>query len=152
MNLLILVTLFFIFLELANVLALYFRPDSKNFNSLGVFNAWDKSKSDPEIHSLAKYLAWWVAGTKLIVLSLLLVIIIFGDLFLQTIAVIVLIVSISSFYWRLYPLAKSMDKDDQLTPKNYSRTLGAMILVFILAFIAALVVTYWPQIAVFLGL
>ena len=36
------VTTIFLLMELANVLALYFRPDSLNFNSVGVFKAWEQ--------------------------------------------------------------------------------------------------------------
>ena len=34
----------FIVLELANVIALYFNPETKKGNSIGVFKAWEKSK------------------------------------------------------------------------------------------------------------
>lgn len=45
---------------------LYFTPGTHRGNGLGVFNAYEKSKSDSEVHSLVKYLINWVAGTKLI--------------------------------------------------------------------------------------
>ena len=35
----------FIVLEITNVIALYFFPRSKYANSVGVFKAWEKSKS-----------------------------------------------------------------------------------------------------------
>jgi hypothetical protein len=38
------------------------------------FNAWEKSKADPEIHQFIRYLVDWVAGTKLIFIALLVVI------------------------------------------------------------------------------
>ena len=53
-------------LELSNVLVLYLAPGSKRGNSVGFFDAYEKSKSDPEIHALVTYLVNWVAGTKLI--------------------------------------------------------------------------------------
>ena len=56
----------FLILETANIVALYFFPGERVANSVGVFKAWEKSKSDPDIHNFVKYLVNWVAGTKLI--------------------------------------------------------------------------------------
>ena len=78
MSLLVIVMAAFMVLEFSNVLALYFRKDSTKANSVGVFKAWEKSKSDSEMHDFVKYLVNWVAGTKVIFLLLLTVIIIFG--------------------------------------------------------------------------
>ena len=50
----------FLLLETANVLALYFAPDSKLANSAGVFKAWEKSKGDPEQHI---WLNTWLIGS-----------------------------------------------------------------------------------------
>jgi len=49
-----------------------------------------------------------------------------------------LVLSIASFFWRLFPLARKMDREGQVDPKNYSITLGWMIGAFILAILAAL--------------
>jgi hypothetical protein len=68
------VILGFIVLESTNVVALYFFPGAKYANSVGVFRAWERSKQDPEVHDLVKHLVNWVAGTKLIFLALLVVI------------------------------------------------------------------------------
>ena len=121
----------FILLELSNVMALYFAPGSKYANAVGVFSAWEKSKQYPEIHDLVKYLVYWVAGTKLIFLLLLTVIIMFADAETQRISVMALIVAILSFYWRLFPLIRKMDQSGQIEPKNYSVVLGVMIFVFV---------------------
>jgi len=43
-------------LETLNVLMLYFAPDTRRGNGLGVFNAYEKSKADAEVHALVKYL------------------------------------------------------------------------------------------------
>ena len=83
MSLLVIVIAVFMLLEFSNVLALYFRKDSKMANSVGVFKAWEKSKSDPEMHDFVKYLVNWIAGTKLIFLSLLTVILLFGTPLVQ---------------------------------------------------------------------
>ena len=124
----------FIILELSNVLALYFTPGSKRANAVGVFSAWEKSKQYPEIHDLVKYLVNWVAGTKLIFLLLLGVIVIFGDLELQQLSLIALGIATLTFFWRLFPLIRKMDHQDQIRPKNYSIILGVMILTMIILF------------------
>jgi hypothetical protein len=127
----------FILLELSNVVMLYFAPGSKNANAVGVFSAWEKSKQDPEIHEFVKYLVYWVAGTKLIFLLLLSVIIIFADAETQRISVMTLIIAILSFYWRLFPLIRKMDQKGQIEPRNYSVVLGIMIFVFVVIFLIA---------------
>jgi hypothetical protein len=45
--------------------------------------------------------------------------------------------SIMTFYSRLYPALKRMDKEGQLDPRGYSRTLAIMIGGFILVFAVA---------------
>lgn len=130
----------FILLESSNVLALYFAPGSKYANAVGVFTAWEKSKQYPEIHNFVKYLVYWVAGTKLIFLLLLAVIIIYADIDIQRMSLIALIVATLSFYWRLFPLIRKMDRNRQIEPKNYSIVLGIMILVFITMFVIAVIV------------
>ncbi len=148
MSLLVIVAIVFVFLEFTNVLVMYFKPDSGMANSAGIFSAWEKSKQDPEIHSFVKYLVNWVAGTKLIFLSLLLVIILVGDPVVQFFAGVAMVISISTFYWRLFPLIRKMDNENQVTPKNYSRTVAAMIFVMIVMFAISLVLQYlgitWP--------
>jgi len=127
----------FILLELSNVMALYFAPGSKYANAVGVFSAWEKSKQYPEIHDFVKYLVYWVAGTKLIFLVLLTVIIIFADAETQRISVMALIIAILSFYWRLFPLIRKMDQNGQIEPKNYSVVLGIMIFAFVAVLLIA---------------
>ncbi len=132
------VTILFLILEMTNVLALYFFPGSKYANAIGVFKAWEKSKADPEIHDFVKYLVNWVAGTKLIFIFLLVVILIMADDRTLLFSGIALVVSIASFFWRLFPLIRKMDKGGQIEPKNYSEVLGWMIGVFILVFVGAI--------------
>jgi hypothetical protein len=129
------VILGFLFLEISSVLTLYFFPGSKLANGMGVFKAWEKSKGDKEIHDLVKYLVNWVAGTKLIFIGLLILILLTAEdqILLYTSAV--LAGTISVFYWRLFPLIRNIDRDGQLDPKNYSVLLGIMILVFVISFI-----------------
>ncbi|MCP4760958.1 MAG: hypothetical protein GY870_04190 [archaeon] len=139
MSLLIIITIIFMILELTNVFTLYFKPGLKVNNAVGVFYAWEKSKEYPEIHNLVRYLVYWVAGTKLIFISLLIVILIFGDAITQTYAMVGLLVSIMTFYWKLYPLIHKMDKEDQINPKNYSKVLLLMITCFMIAILIAFI-------------
>jgi hypothetical protein len=127
----------FLLLESTNVAALYFFPDSKFANSVGVFKAWEKSKNDPDVHDFVKYLVSWVAGTKLIFILLLIVILLTADEQTLLLTGIALVMSIAVFFWRLYPLVRKMDRDDNLDPRNYSSALGWMILGMIIVFSAA---------------
>lgn len=131
------VILIFIALETSNVLMLYFAPGSKNANAVGVFSAWEKSKEYPEIHNFIKYLVNWVAGAKLIFLLLLAVIITFADIETQRMSLLALAIATLSFYWRLFPLIRKMDKNGEIQPKNYSTILGIMIFIFIVVFLIA---------------
>lgn len=127
----------FMLLELSNVLALYFAPGSKYANAVGVFTAWEISKQYPEVHDFVRYLVYWVAGAKLIFLLLLAVILLFADLSVQYISLLALALATTSFFWRLFPLIRKMDKAGQIAPKNYSHVLGIMIFVFIVFFVVA---------------
>ncbi len=141
MNMLRVVIIGFIALEATNVVALYFFPGSKYANSIGVFKAWEKSKQEPEIHDLVRYLVNWVAGTKLIFLSLLTVILFTADAKGFFYTALAMVISISSFFWRLFPLIRKMDREGQIDPEKYSATLGLMISLFVMVFLAALLLT-----------
>lgn len=138
MNILTITITIFLLLESMNIATLYFKPESKKGNGIGVFNAWEKSKQIPEVHELVKYLTYWVAGTKLIFVGLLIVIIATGSYETQLLTVGILILSIMSFFWRLYPMIKAMDKRNEISPIGYSKTLGIMITSFITVFVIAL--------------
>lgn len=133
------VILVFMLLELSNVFALYFVPGSKYANAVGVFTAWEKSKQYPEIHDFIKYLVYWVAGAKLIFLLLLAVILILTDFDSQRMSLLALAIATASFYWKLFPLIRKMDKAGQIEPKNYSMILGIMIMIFIAVFVTAVI-------------
>ena len=141
MNIITIVTIGFLILEATNVITLYFFPGSKYANGVGVFKAWEKSKSDPEIHNFVKYLVNWVAGTKLIFILLLIVILYTADDQTLIFTGIALVISIASFFWRLFPLIRKMDREGQIDPKNYSAVLGWMIAAFILIFLVGIVVS-----------
>jgi hypothetical protein len=115
---------------------------SKKFNSVGVFNAWERSKNDPEMHNFIKYLANWVAGTKLIFIALLVVILITAEIFTKILTGIVLVCSIATFFWKLFPIIRNMDKASQITPKNYSKLLFIMILGMIIGFLIGIALAF----------
>ena len=129
----------FVVLEIGNIMILYFLPDSKLANAMGYFKAWEKSKSDPEVYEMAKYLVNWVAGTKLIFIMLLGILFFTANESTLVLTAAAMIISISSFYWRLFPSMRKMDQQGQIDPKNYSRTLGWMILGMIVLFAGAIV-------------
>ncbi len=139
MNPLQIAILLFILMEFLNVMTLYFNPNSKIGNGIGVFNGYEKSKNDEEVHTLVRYLINWVAGTKLIFIALLVVILTTAPENTQLLAVIALIASILSFYWRLYPTIKQLDSKGQITPQGYAKTLNYMIAGILAVFAIALV-------------
>lgn len=142
MDILSIAIILFIILETSNVIILYFKPNSKMGNGVAVFNAWEKSKDDDEIHEFIKYLVYWVAGTKLIFIVLLIVILITAGETTKILSVVALIFSIVSYYWRLHPIIKGLDERGQITPVGYSKTLGKMIAGFIVVFALALIIYY----------
>jgi len=127
----------FLILEAINVATLYFYPESKYANGIGVFKAWEESKQYPDIHNFIRYLVNWVAGSKLIFVFLLIVVLCFGDQNTLLYSVVALFASVLSFYWRLFPLIRKMDHASQIEPKNYSDGLAIMILGFIIIFFTA---------------
>jgi hypothetical protein len=140
-DILSLVIIGFIILESANVLALYFNPDTRKFNGVGVFKAWEESKAYPDIHRFVRYLVYWVAGTKLIFILLLGVILVSAGDDSKLLAAAALAIAIASFFWRLFPLIRKMDRDNQIEPPDYSKVLGLIILAFIVVFLVALAIT-----------
>ena len=138
MNVISIVLTLFVVLESLNIVLLYFFPESKKGNGIGIFDAYEKSKAIPEVHTFIKYLINWIAGTKLIFITLLIVVIMQGDTTVQLYSLIALIISVSTFFWRLYPIIKSMDSKNQISPKGYSKTLAIMIASFIAVFVFAL--------------
>lgn len=139
MDILSIVLIVFGTLELLNVFMLYLTPGTRRGNGVGVFDAYEKSKSDPEVHALVNYLVNWVAGTKLIFIVLLIGIVITGTIETKFFTVIALIFSILTFFSRLYPAIKKLDEAGQIHPRGYSRTLAIMISSFVGVFAIALV-------------
>jgi L-asparagine transporter-like permease len=141
MNLTSIVIIGFIVLESTNVIAMYFFPETKYANSVGVFKAYQKSKADPEVHDLVRYLVNWVAGTKIIFLLLLVVILVTSDAEGLFYTVLAMAIAVASFFWRLFPMVRKMDRERQVDPKNYSAILGVMIAAMVLVFVAAALIT-----------
>jgi len=104
------------------------------------FHAWEKSKADPEMHRFARYMVNWVAGTKLIFLLLLVVILLTGNEQTLRLTSAAMALAIASFFGRLFPLVRQMGREHEITPTNYDRMLGWMIGAMVAAFILAAVV------------
>lgn len=137
MNLLSIAILIFIIMESANVAILYFWPGSQLGNGVGVFNAFHNSESE-EQRLFTFYLINWVAGVKLIFIFLLAVILVIGTEQVKLWAVVAMILSIATYFWRLHPTIKKLDAMGCITPKGYSKALGWMITGFMLMFTTAL--------------
>ena len=132
----------FIVLEFANIMILYFKPDSRVGNGVAVFKAWEDSKQDENLHLFVRYMTNWVAGTKLIFIFLLLVILFIGSETIKMVSVIAMILSISTYFWRLHPLIVKLDMKGEIIPKGYSKQLRTMIAGFLGLFIIALVIYF----------
>lgn len=138
MSILSIAILVFIIMESANVAILYFWPGSQLGNGVGVFNAFHNSESE-EQKLFTSYLVNWVAGVKLIFIFLLAVILLIGTEQVKLLAVVAMILSIATYFWRLHPTIKKLDAMGCITPKGYSKALGWMIAGFMLMFTAALI-------------
>lgn len=142
MSVLTLAVLLFLVLESTNIVLLYFFPGSRRGNAVGVFRAWEGSKRDPEVHALLKYLVNWVAGTKLIFVALLAVLVLTAGPLTLWWSVLALVGSIASFFWRLFPAIRAMDGAGAIEPAGYSVTLGWMIAGFLLVLVLALILGF----------
>lgn len=139
MDILSIAILIFILMESANVAILYFWPGSQLGNGVGVFNAFHNSENE-EQKLFASYLVNWVAGVKLIFIFLLAVILFTGTETIRMWAVVAMILSIATYFWRLHPTIKKLDAMGCITPKGYSKALGWMIAGFLAMFTLALAV------------
>lgn len=137
MNILDIAIIIFVIMETANVIILYFAPDSRLGNGVAVFNQWEKSKDNDNEHLFARYMTCWVAGTKLIFIVLLLVILLTGTEVTKIFGVAAMILSIATYFWKLHPIIKNLDSKGQITPQGYSKTLGYMITGFLVMFSGA---------------
>ncbi len=142
MNILDIAIILFVILESLNILILYKWPDSQRGNGVAVFKHWEKSKEHEEVHLFAKYMANWVAGSKLIFIGLLFVILFTGSDTTKFYAIISMIISIATYFWKLHPIIKRLDDLNEIEPKGYSKTLGSMISGFLFVFSLVAIVYY----------
>ena len=140
MNILQIAILIFVIIESLNILTLYFNAGSRIGNGLGVFNAYDVAEKDDVVGPFVRYLIDWVAGAKLIFVMVGIAILFSSEEIVQVLVVIAFIISILSFYYRLFPAIKRLDQKGQITPKGYSKTLNYMILSFVIGFSIVLLV------------
>lgn len=140
MSLLDISIIIFIVMETANVCILYFAPDSRRGNGVAVFKHWESSKTDEDTHLFASYMTNWVAGTKLIFILLLIVVLLTANEVTKVCSVAVMIVSIATYFWRLHPIVKKLDQRGQITPSGYSKTLSLMIAGILIMFTIVLVI------------
>lgn len=138
MDILSIAIFIFIIMESANVAILYFWPGSQLGNGVGVFHAYSNPTSE-EQRLFSSYLVNWVAGVKLIFLFLLAVILVIGTEQVRMWAVVAMILSIATYFWRLHPTIKKLDAMGCITPKGYSKALGWMITGFLIMFTLALI-------------
>ena len=132
----------FIAMELSNVIIMYFNPDFKYGNSMSTFKQWHKSQQSEPERLFVKYMVNWVANCKLIFLTLLTAVLLFGNETITVWAVIATIFSISIYFISLHPTIKKLDAINQIWPKGYSGTLANTIRIFIAMFALALILYY----------
>ena len=133
----------FVIMETANILILYFAADSKLGNGVAVFNPWFKAKEYKSSELFARYMTNWVAGTKLIFIVLLLVILFVGNETTKLFGLFAMILSIATYYFRLHPIIKKLDTMGEITPKGYSKALFYMITGFMLMFSIAVIIYFF---------
>ena len=130
--------LVFAFIESLNMLELYFMQDNCKFNGACIFSSWEKSKADPEVHALIRYLVNWLAGVKMIVIALVLVLVFTASENTLILAAVALVITIASFYWRLYPMLRTADKAKQLSSRGHSKRLSMMLMGLELGLVVAI--------------
>lgn len=129
-------------MELGNVLILYFMPDSRLGNGVAVFDSWNYVKEDKTLNLFSHYMAYLVAGVKLIFIFLLVVVLLTGTEVTRVWSVVAMILSIATYFWKLHPIIKKLDQMGKITPKGYSKTLGLMITVFLIMFSLSLIIYF----------
>ena len=142
MDILSIAIIIFCIMELGNVLILYFMPDSRLGNGVAVFDSWNDVKEDKALNLFSHYIAYWVAGVKLIFIFLLIVVLLTGTEITRVWAVVAMILSIATYFWCLHPIIKELDKMGKITPKGYSKTLGLMITEFLIMFSLSLIIYF----------
>ena len=145
MDILSIAIIIFCILESLNVIILYFKPNSKIGNGVGVFDSLEDSKNDKALNLFIHYLIYWVAGVKLIFILLLLVIVFTGNELTKLFTVICMILSISTYFFKLHPIIEKLDNMGKITPKGYSKALKNMIIGFLSLFLTALIIYFFNK-------
>lgn len=130
----------FVTIEILSVLELYFLQEKAVFNGVSIFSGWEISKEVPEVHQLLKYLVNWVAGIKLIVIGLILVLVFTAPVHSLICAAAALVITVSSYFWRMYPMLQKHDQAGLVSPRGRSRMMGAMVLGLEVILIASMLV------------
>jgi hypothetical protein len=130
----------FAVIETLNMLELYFMQDNCFFNGICLFSGWEKSKENPEVHSLMRYLLNWLAGMKMLVVGLVLVLIFTAPNPTLLLAAASMVITIGSFYWRMYPMISKADDDGLIKRKGRSRMLGTMVAGLEFSFIVTIII------------
>lgn len=68
------------------------------------------------------------------------VVLIIGTELTRIWVVVVIILSIATYFWKLHPIIKRLDKMGKITPEGYSKTLGVMIMGFLIMFSLSLII------------
>ncbi len=137
MSILDIVIAVFMFFETLNVIIIYVKPDFKYGNGMSAFKQWQDCKQDEKLELFSKYMANWVAGTKIIFILLLGVILFSATDMVKLYAVTVMVPATAIYYIKLHPIIKKLDTMGQISPEGYSKTLRFMITGFIIMFITA---------------
>jgi hypothetical protein len=119
--------LVFVVIEILNMLELYFMQDQCKFNGLCIFRGWEKAKEDPDVHELLRYLINWLAGIKMIVIGLVLILVFTAPEKTLLFAAVALIITIGSFFWRMVPMIRRADAAGRIQPAGRSRSLAWMV-------------------------
>lgn len=114
--------------EVLSVLELYFLQDRCIFNGVAMFKICVLAREDPDLFGMVRYLVNWIAGVKLIVIGLLGVIVLTAPENTILYAAISLVITIASFFWRMFPAVRKFDDAGLIEPAGRARMLGWMVL------------------------
>ncbi|MEJ2758803.1 MAG: hypothetical protein P8046_10020 [Anaerolineales bacterium] len=114
-------------IEALSVLELYFMQDRCMFNGMALFSGWEISKEVPEVHGMVCYLINWVAGMKLIVVGLLVILVLMAPTQILLLVGASLFVTVASFFWRMFPLVSKFDANGFIQPAGRAKTMGLMV-------------------------
>jgi len=133
----------FCIFEGLNIIILYFYPHANVGNGLGVFQDFDDAQESESSNLFISYLINWVAGVKLIFVLLLVAILIAGTEATKVWAIIAMIISVSTYFWKLHPIIAKLDAMGKITPAGYSKVLRSTIVIFLTIFILALIIHFF---------